>query len=219
MLTIVIVLLAPISILFAQTADLPPVAKPDPMPAAAKQAVEKYDRSVAEAKKVYDAAVARAADAARKELLRLQEQETKAGRLESAIAIKTQVDKLPEPSAPAESPRFYLDIADKLTKGTLDEAAWAALRTPKEIKVMAENPRTETNITLRRGDLYLIVPNPSDKWSAGPTPTNYIGNGPWLKLRVMVNDNIVPGWIVEGEGRWPFHRGMRLTRGVRASSA
>ena len=193
--------------LFCQPTDLPDVKKPDPLPAAARQSIERYDKAVAEAKKAYDAAVAKAADAARKDLAKIQESETKAGRLEPALAVKAQVDKLPDPAAPASNiPKYYLDLAEKITAGTWNEAEWSALP-GKEIKVMADSPKTETKITVKKGEVYLIAPNPADKWYGGPTPTTYFGNGPWLKLRVMINEVSV-GFLAEGEGPLvlsPYH--------------
>lgn len=216
MLTIVIVLLAPISILFAQTADLPPVAKPDPMPAAARQTMEKYDRSVAEAKKVYDAAVARAADAARKELLRLQEQETKAGRLESALAIKTQVEKLPseDPGLGALLPRGYADLLAKVEGGHLTETEWNALPGVK-INAAADST-TDTKIVVHRNEVWLVVPHPTDKWRTSTTidPFTYLGiKNPkhttypewcliipdFMRLQVIAGDVTLKGYLVEDQ--------------------
>ena len=76
--------------------QLPGVHQPDPLPAAARQVMNRYSQAVAEAQKARDAAVLKAAEATRKELVKIQEQETKAGRLEPALAVKAQVDKLPE---------------------------------------------------------------------------------------------------------------------------
>lgn len=203
MLALAIVLLVPTSILFGQPADLSPVVKPDPMPAAARQTMEKYDRSVAEAKKACDAAVVRAADAARKELLRLQEQETKAGRLDAALAIKDQVDRLPEKAEPASTPP-YLEIAKRLKDGTYTAEEWNKLVAPK-VSVPAIHEQTLTDYVLRKGDIYLVVPCPTDEWSGNVSfgkTVGYQGNsGGFLRLRVMVGDLIVKGFVAEGEGK------------------
>jgi hypothetical protein len=69
--------------------------KPDPLPAAARHVVERYNLAVSEARMARDAAVLNAAEAARKELSKVMEAETRAGRLEPALAVKAQIEKLP----------------------------------------------------------------------------------------------------------------------------
>jgi len=186
----------------------------DSLPAAAKQAMDRYDKSVAEAKKVYDAAVARAADAARKELLKVQEQETKAGRLESALAVKAQVDKLPE-QTPAGSaiPKYFLDLADKIADGAFTSDEWGKLQGQK-ISVDARIEFQESRIVVQKGEVYLVAPNPADTWNGGgidPVPCTYTGapNG-FMKLRVYLGDNPVNGYLITGEGKLvlsPYDKG------------
>src|SRR5574343_171585 len=57
------------------------------MPPATAEAVERYDKAVDAAKKAYDAALAKAAADARKDLEKVLDVETKGGRLESALAV------------------------------------------------------------------------------------------------------------------------------------
>lgn len=52
--------------------------KPDGLPVAAKQAIERHDKAVDAAKKAYDAALAKAAADARKDLEKILDTETRA---------------------------------------------------------------------------------------------------------------------------------------------
>jgi hypothetical protein len=194
--------------LFCQPTDLPDVKKPDPLPAAAKVAMERYDKAAAEAKKAYDAAVAKAADAARKELAKIQESETKAGRLETALAVKGQIEKLPDKSdASTDIPKAYLDLADKIASGTLTETEWNSL---PGIKVRCEaNTVTDTRVVMHKGEAWIVVPHPADKWKTNSTtePFTYLGvkdpkhpAGPnFMQLQVVVGDVMLKGYLVEDQ--------------------
>jgi len=79
--------------LFAQPGDLQPPAKPDPMPASARPAIEKCEKAVAEAKKVYDAACAKAHAQAAKDLEAAIKTETQKGNLDGALLIKAKIEE------------------------------------------------------------------------------------------------------------------------------
>jgi hypothetical protein len=56
--------------------------------------VSRYDKAIADAKRTYDIAASKAAAAAVKDLQKVQEYETKAGRLEVAVAVKRKIEEL-----------------------------------------------------------------------------------------------------------------------------
>jgi hypothetical protein len=201
LLATVVILLVPLQ-LIGQPGDLPAVKKPDPLPAAARVAMERYDKQVAEAKKTFDVKATEAADVARKELARLQEQETRAGRLDAALAIKAEIERLPEKAEPVSIPP-YLEIAKRLKDGTYTAEEWNKLVAPK-VSVPATHEQTPTDYVLRKGDIYVVVPCPTDEWTGNVSfgkPTGYQGNGGYLRLRVMVGDLFMKGFVAEGEGK------------------
>jgi hypothetical protein len=191
--------------LFAQPSDITPPTKPDSLPATARQTVERYDKAAAEAKKMFDAAIAKAADAARKDLTKIQESETKSGRLEAAMAVKSQIDRLPNAESTAfEIPKFYLDLEERIEAGTMTATEWKGLPGTKFV-VEASAVLDLTKIVLKKGDIYLIAPNPTDKWkgAANYVLVNYLGeNGSriGMRLQVKVGDAEMKAFMAEGEG-------------------
>lgn len=182
MLATLIVLLVPTSILFAQPADLISPVKPDGLPVAAKQAIERHDKAVDAAKKAYDAALAKAAADARKDLEKILDTETRAGRLESALAVKARMELLAQPggagtaapaAAPAatpastELPKAYQALVEKVQSGTLTEAEWKGL--PGQKLPVDSKKVLDTGIMVKKGEVYLVVPNPGDKWFGSDT--------------------------------------------------
>jgi hypothetical protein len=204
MLAICIVLVVPSWKVFGQPVELPPAPKPDPTPAAARAVMERFGRTEATAKKAYADAVAKAAATAQQELARIQEQETKAGHLEAALAVKAMVDKLPKADdSPAEIPKAYSDLAERIEAG-ITYAEWKGLPGTKFI-VEAATSNNLTKIVLKKGDAYLIAPNPTDKWKgSGPSvPVTYLGENTsaiGMRLQVKVGDEPMKGFIAEGEG-------------------
>ncbi len=208
MLATLIVLLVPTSILFAQPADLTPPVKPDGLPVAAKQAMERYDKAIGEARKAYEAAATKAADAARKELAKVQESETRSGRLESALAVKAQIDRLPasdDASGTSGLPKAYSDILSKVENGSLTETEWNTL---PGVKVRIDSAgTTDTRLVVKKGEVWLIVPNPADRWQGNNTCqlVNYLGeNNPkdapyadYMRLQMLVGEVQVKGFLVE----------------------
>jgi len=89
--------------LLSLLAPLLVIAEDAKMPADAQKIIDKYDKAIAEAKKVYDAAVAKARDQALKELKPIQTAETKKGNLENALLVKGKIEELtaeiPKPAA------------------------------------------------------------------------------------------------------------------------
>jgi len=191
--------------LFAQSSDLTPPTKPDQLPSTAKQTVERYDKAAAEAKKTFDAAIVKAADAARKDLTKIQESETKAGRLETAMAVKNQIDRLPNAESTAfEIPKLYLDLEERIETGTVTATEWRDLPGTK-FRVEASAILDLTKIVLKKGDLFIVVPCPTDKWagSIDYPMVNYLGtNGSntGMRLQVKVGDTAMKAFMAEGEG-------------------
>jgi hypothetical protein len=203
-----VILILPLTKLFGQPAELQPPKKPDPLPAAAKATVDRYDKQVAEAKKVFEAKSAEAAETARKELAKLQEQETRAGRLEAALAIKAEIERLPE-KAEVPSANQYIELAKRIKEGTFTAEEWNKLSAPK-VNVPSNHEQTVTDYVLRKGDIYIVAPCPTDEWNGNGAigkPTTYLGNNAgFLRLRVMVGDLFMKdkGFVAEGEGKLIF---------------
>ena len=75
--------------------QLPAAKKPDPLPAAARQTMDRFNMAVTEAQMTLDDAVLKAAETARKELAKTLEAEMKAGRLDTALAVRARLEALP----------------------------------------------------------------------------------------------------------------------------
>ncbi len=211
-LPIVIAILFSPTVLLGAPAGLPGVREPDPLPVAARRAIDRYDKAVAAAKKAYDEAVAKAAAAARKDLEPIMEAETKAGRLESAMAVKLQIDLLNTQIEVAAKviPDVYLNLADKIENGKLTDQEWKTL---PGVKVNADAKGvTETKVFVRKGEAWLVAPCPSDQWKGGPNepPMDYRGDllqaraiyPEFMKMYIRVdNQQRIMGYIAEGEGQ------------------
>jgi hypothetical protein len=200
---IVVVLMLPLNVI-GEPAEPQSGKKAEPLPAGAKVTMERYDKAAADAKKAFEAKCAEAAEVARKELMKIQEQETRAGRLETALAIKAEIERLPEKAEPAAA-LSYPDIAKRIKDGTYTAEEWNKLVAPKVVSVPANHEQTVTEYVLKRGDIYLVVPCPTDEWLGNTfigKPTNYLGNSAgFLRLRVMVGDLFMKGFVAEGEGK------------------
>ncbi len=70
-----------------------------------------------------------------------------------------------EPVIPALTEAAVPMLLKQIPK--LKSADWAALP-GLEIKVLATAQKTETGITLADGDVYVVVPHPTDQWTQGP---------------------------------------------------
>jgi hypothetical protein len=185
--------------------------KPDPLPPAAKQSMDRYDKAVADAKRAQDAAIAKAAAATRKDLEQILVTETKAGHLEAAMAVKLRLEQLAvlqeEPSK--EIPKTYLSVAEKLAEGTLTDPEWKAL--PGQ-KVHADaRSVTETKIVVKKGEAWLVAPSPTDKWVGSDTmpALNYLGDRTGklaiypecMRMEIKIEKTKpIKGYIVEEEG-------------------
>jgi len=78
---------------FAQTGELPAPQKPEPIPTSARPAVEKCEKAIGEAKKIYDAICTKARAQAIKDLEAALKAETQKGNLNGAVAIKDKLDE------------------------------------------------------------------------------------------------------------------------------
>jgi hypothetical protein len=89
----------------------------------ARVIMAQYDKAIADAKKAYDLAVAKAATTAIKELQREQADETKAGRLEVALAIKKKIEELqPLTTVAAVAPGVkFSDQKERFLAGLIGE--------------------------------------------------------------------------------------------------
>jgi hypothetical protein len=85
---------------------------PPQLPPAARRVLEHYKVVVAEAKLSCDDEIRKAAEVARKELARALDQETRAGRLETALAIRARLEALPAAPDAAGTPVDLLALID-----------------------------------------------------------------------------------------------------------
>jgi hypothetical protein len=110
-----LILLAALPV-FAEPADLQPPPKPEPMPASARPAVERCEKTIAEAKKVYEAACAKAHAQAAKELEAAQKTETQKGNLDGALLIKARIEEY-KADAPGATAQPSTAKSDRLIVG------------------------------------------------------------------------------------------------------
>jgi len=101
-----LVLMLSMSTAFAEESKMPPDAQ---------KVIDKYEKTVAEAKKMYDTAVAKARDQALKDLKPIQIAETKKGNLDGAMLVKSKVDEL---TAEIPKPAAEGDLAKPLPPNT-----------------------------------------------------------------------------------------------------
>jgi hypothetical protein len=207
----VIILFAFPAWLLAEPADQAPAQKPDPLPASAKKTMEKYDKAMETVKRTYDTAARTAAAFARKDLEQIIEVETKAGRLESAMAVKLRLEQvmLILDEAAKEIPKAYQSIAEKLAEGTFTEAEWKAL--PGQKVNVDSRSVTETKIVVKKGEAWLVAPNPGDKWFGSDTmpALDYLGDKSGklaiypeaMRLEIKIAKTTpIKGYLVEEEG-------------------
>lgn len=108
---ILIILIIPMC-LWAQDAKLPPEAA---------KVMEKYDKTVTDAKKVYDSAVNKAREQALKDLKPIQTTETKKGNLDGALLVKSKIEEL---TAEIPKPAAEGDLAKPLPPNTDPKVAF-----------------------------------------------------------------------------------------------
>lgn len=110
-----------------------------------------------------------------------------------------------EPVVPALTEAAVPMLLKQIPK--LKAGDWAALP-GLEIKVLATVQKTETGITLAGGDVYVVVPHPTDVWTQGPVAkyTKTVWNTGELDLRWFVGKDStntaesIDNCIVRGEG-------------------
>jgi hypothetical protein len=190
---------------------LPEPKKPDLAPPSAKAVNERFQKAVASAKKKYDEEVFKSADLARKDLVKIMETETKAGRLSTALAVRDYIEKLPEKPVP------FVEEAKKIAEGKLTKKEWEEMEGGQIQVVQSTKAVHETHIVLGVGDAYLVAPNPTDLWAENRFPgakqVNYLGTPAGvMRMSVAVvpvvkskeskgEEKIMDGFVAEGEGK------------------
>ena len=127
-------------------------------------ALTQYQNEVAKAKASYEASIYKAAEELRKKLQQAQEQATKAGDLDKALAIRAAMDKLPKApkaDAPAKAPEIKDRIVGKWrangavftfnVNGTVEHSAgqtgtWKMDKTQKAVFIMWNSGLTDTMV-------------------------------------------------------------------------
>lgn len=153
----------------------------------AQRAITAHDQAVAEAKAIYEKALAEAAQTLVTQLETEMEKATKRADLDGAIALRDKIEEVKQ--CVPEQDEGSLDllragdgpqVKNEEKKGdilSLDAArAEAAMRlattekgwesVPGEaIQVSINHASTPSGITLREGDVYLMLPHPTDMWA------------------------------------------------------
>ncbi len=127
-------------------------------------ALTQYQNEVAKAKAGYEAAICKAAEELRKKLAAAQEQATKGGDLDKALAIRAAMDKLPKApkaDAPAKAPEIKDRVVGKWrangavftlnANGSAEHSAgqtgtWKMDKTQKAVFIMWGNGLTDTMV-------------------------------------------------------------------------
>ena len=149
------------------------------LPAAAEAALAKYEVTVGQSLEAHHRAQAKALDTVIAALQKLESSETKAGRLESALALKAERARLDAEAKNLANRALSLGTPgiDPARLVCSNAKEWQAL--PPALATVSADASKETAIDLKiaKGDKVVIVPNPDDLWTWGPgyAPTNYRG--------------------------------------------
>jgi len=140
-----------------------PTAARAELPRGAERALERYERDAAKAQADFDEAMAEAVEEVLEELADEQERATKAGDLETALAVRAKIEELrPAEQGPEEQADAGPDERVVPVVSTEDE--WSRLP-GVEVEVPARRPATEVpRLRLRIGQQVAIVPCPGDEW-------------------------------------------------------
>jgi len=166
----------------------------------ARVIMAQYDKSVADAKRAYDLAVAKAATITIRELQREQADETKAGRLEVALAIKKKIEELqPLTTVAAVAPGVkFSDQKERFLAGLLGEwktgvgGPWVVSRDATGNPVLFEKTGGNTST----GSYFVGTSTLVFMWKLGSCITIKNVGGKW----VATNQHYAPDKPVEPGG-------------------
>lgn len=164
------------------------------LPSTAARAVTTYDKEVAKAQAEYEAALKRSKSKLLKVLDSEKTRETKAGRLETALAIKAKIDSLTEGIDILGNPTDTLAtiksalvteaqakaLGEALQADSITEKDWDKLP-GKEYQIPCSGKKLP--LPMKKDEVYIIVPNPTDTWENNVSwkgevgIPNYLGRG------------------------------------------
>ncbi len=174
-------------------------------PAELRSILAKADAANEVAKRDFHLAQAKAKEVGVKEMEKLLTQEKKKKNsplvepLESYLSLwKREVTELKD-----ETFMRAKEIAGALERGSYSAADWDAL-TGTMLTIEAKAEWTDAKTKVEPGELWLVVPNPDDKWAAG----GGMGGVDWrgtkegaMRLNFKLNETVTSGPFIEGTGR------------------
>jgi hypothetical protein len=213
------------------------VEQPGSLPMPAQHVIEIYQATIEKVVAHARQDIAKQRDQVIADLQEEKKRQTEHGDLPAAMAIKAKIEAL----ASGRDLEALLDPQSNLLVGSANEAfaderniqrrtvaEACALHLPDMtnaewdalgglsfgLDAQSQSGLVDTRIQMKTGDVVLVVPNPTDKWRCGTSPTdnapmNYLGDiakDPhgtirWGCLYVQLGQSILPVGLVSGAGR------------------
>ena len=173
-------------------------------PPEVKPVLAKLDTGLADAEKDWHVAQAKLKEEAVKELDKMLKVERKKKASAIAIDLEARVQALTREAALLrDEPLLQANkIEEKLRAKTFSVEEWDAIQVPV-LTLDAKEPRTPAKIKVAAGDLYLVVPHPTDIWQASPDLPKVDfrgGNEGLMRLLVRCGEKEVDGFFVSETG-------------------
>lgn len=147
-------------------------------PPEVRAVITRMEKAIAEAETTSLLAQGKAMEAAAKDLEKLLAREKKGSDL--AVELKTRIDQLNAEAALLKDQPLYraVQIEKALAAGTFTVKEWNAVVTDMQVTIDAKEEWTQTKFRMQEGEIWLIVPHPSDTWTGhvGNEMVNYLGH-------------------------------------------
>jgi len=164
----------------------------------------KLDAAVSEAERLCHVTQAKAMEDAVKEMEKLLKAESKKKASLISTDLEVRIAALTKDIALLkDEPLWQATALDaKISKKELTEDEWAAIP-GQTLKVDAKEPRSTTKIKVAPGELYFIVPHPTDTWknyAAGDILTWRGNEKNEMKLMIRCGEKDITGLFVSETG-------------------
>lgn len=174
------------------------------VPAEVKPVLSKLDAGLAEAEKDWHVAQAKLKEETAKELDKMLKVERKKKTSALAIDLEARIQALTREAALLrDEPLLQANgIEEKLRAKTFTVEDWDALQVPV-LTLDSKEPRNPTKIKVAMGDLYLVVPHPTDTWQANADweKVDFRGNKEGhMRMIVRCGEKEVDGFFVSETG-------------------
>jgi len=164
----------------------------------------KLDAALSEAERVCHVSQAKAKEDAVKEMEKLLKAEKKKKASLISTDLEVRIAALTKDIALLKDEPLLqaTELDTKISKKEFTEEDWAAIPA-QSLKLDAKEPRSNTKIKVAAGELYFIVPHPTDAWKNQPTGESFTWRGKDdgdMKLMIRCGEKEIPGLFVSETG-------------------